>query len=67
MDFFKALNVAKEQGLTLEQFVPIWQAEINLQQSKEDLRLLETKQQISEVRIKFKSPSFLPCFVQSQA
>ncbi|CAG5123854.1 unnamed protein product [Candidula unifasciata] len=43
MEFLKALEEAKKNGISQEQFMKIWDVEIKLKQQQEEARLLELK------------------------
>ncbi|BFZ25020.1 hypothetical protein BsWGS_28059 [Bradybaena similaris] len=50
MEFLKALEEAKQQGITQEDFVKIWDAEMKLKQQQEEARLLELKLESGKVQ-----------------
>ena len=53
MEFLKALKLAKEQGVSVQEFMPIWQAELQLKQQKEEIKLQELKLKQTKVHFPF--------------
>ena len=59
MEFLKALHEAERYGVTRDAFMSIWQREAELNQKREDARILDLKQslamaehQVSDTRVK---------------
>ena len=47
MEFLKALHEAERYGVTRDAFMAIWQREAELNQKREDARILDLKQSLA--------------------
>uniref|UniRef100_A0A0B7B3E7 Uncharacterized protein n=1 Tax=Arion vulgaris TaxID=1028688 RepID=A0A0B7B3E7_9EUPU len=57
MDFLTALEEAKQQGITNDDFVRIWEQEMKLKQQKEESRALELKLAVGKIQESAQSQS----------